>query len=183
MKLLATQAQLIVRNEDLITDLSIDKRYIIYSGLGHVVLKADLLKEEQPEILEKIKKDGNCFFRISMMEDLKENKNEVRCYLSKDLKIFKAKKIETEKLFFLGIDFTLITLEEISKSKNFQGVSQYRCEIKNLSIDKDGNIVEEILWEKTKYGNIENFLPKDLSKYKPFVKSNRKKLYFKKRSE
>lgn len=181
MKLLDVQTQLISRNEDLINDLSIDDRFVIYKGLGHVVLNAKMIKKEEPDLLNKVKSKGNYFFRISFMENPNENKDEVRCYVSKDMQIFKAKRItKTDYLCFLGIDFTLITLEKIAKSKNFSEVSQYRCEIKNISIDDEGNLVEEVLWDKTKFGNIENFLPKDLSRFEPFIKSNRKKLYFKK---
>ena len=183
MRLNSIQIQLIVRNENLIEDFSIDSHYVIYSGLGHVVLDSDLLKNSDLELFNKIKEENedNYFFRASFMENPEDDKEEVRCYLTKELNFFKAKKInKTKQLCFLGIDFTIVTLKKVSLSKNFDDVPQYFCEIKNIRVDDDGNLEEDIIWKKTKYGNIEKFLPKELEKYSSCVESARKRIYFKK---
>jgi len=182
MKLIKKQPQMIVRNESLVEQIPIDSKYIIYSGLGHIVLDCNLLKDENMNLFNRIKEanPNNYFFRLSFMEDPNENINEVRCYLTNELQYLKAKKISKDNyLCFLGINFTIISVEKLSKSKHFDDVSQYHCLIKNIYIDNDmGEIKEEVLWDKTKYGNIESFLPKELTKYSSFIESSRKRLFY-----
>lgn len=182
MKLVKKQAQMIVRNESLVEQIPVDSKYIIYSGLGHIVLDYSLLKDENMNLFNRIKEanPNNYFFRLSFMEDPKENINEVHCYLTQDLQYLKAKKItKSNYLCFLGISFTIISVEKLSKSKHFNDVNQYHCVIKNVYIDNETyDVKEEVLWDKTKYGNIESYLPKELSKYASFIESSRKRLFY-----
>ena len=184
MRLTEMQAQIIVKDEDLLNKFSIDSKYIIYQGLGHIVLNANLLKEDEV-LFDKIKSEeaNNYYFRLSFMEDPSLDTDELHCYLSSDkennnLRYIKLKKLSKTNMYcFLGLNFTIISLKMIKRSKNFNDVPQYKCVIKNISIDKDGLVEEKEIWERTRYGNIENSLSKDLEMYKPFIESTRKRLF------
>jgi hypothetical protein len=182
MKLISRQTQFIVRDENIQSTYSLDSKYVIYSGLGHIVIDSDLLEKENPDLIEQIKEDfeDNYFYRLSFIEDPNINNNEIRCYLTQDLNFFKVKKLSKEnKYCFLGREFNIVELKQFSTSKNFNEVPQYECTITSVIIDnKTGEITEGTIWKKVKYGNIERFLPKDLSQYTSVITSYRKKLYF-----
>ena len=171
MKIYDPCSQMIVRNENLVDELSIDSKYVIYAGLGHVVLDVMKLKEDNEVLFENIKKkeENNYFFRFSIMMNTEEDEDVVYRLLNDNLFDFKPKILTPNEHCFLGMKCYVVKLEKLSKSKNFKDVNKYHCTIKSLSLDNDGNIIEEEIWDKEKYGEIESFLPKELEKFIPIL--------------
>lgn len=177
MKILNISPQMIVRDEDIVEKLSIDTKYVIYSGLGHVVLDVNNLKENNKDLFNEIKREAtdNYFFRISTMMDVEEDENVLYRILAENLYDFKPKILSETQHCYLGMDSYIVKLEKLSKSKNFQKVNQYHCTINRMTIDSDGNISTEELWSKEKYGEVEKFLPKELEKFSPIIEFMRNK--------
>ena len=176
MKLQSTQRQLIIREEVTAEELGIGENAVVYNGLGHIVLDGE---EVDDEMLKSIKENysDKYFFRLSFLEDFSQNKNEVRSYINeKNLTYFKPKILKGNLYCFLGADIVIVDLKRLSKSKTFKEVEQYQCCITRVSVDNNGKIEHETLWNKSKYGNIEKFVPKEFSKYALIVKNNRLRL-------
>lgn len=183
MRLIDLQPQLIIRDESLVENLSIDSKYVIYSGLGHVVLNVTEIKKDNTELLEKIKEvsKDNYFFRISIMMNNEEDKDVLYRIVNKNMFDFKPKILQDGNHCLLGIECYIVKLEKLSSSKNFKQVTQYHCTINHVNIDNNGDIHEEILWDKSKYGEIESFLPKELISFKPVLEFMRDKNFLEKR--
>ena len=165
MKTNEITSQLIVNDENFLKDFSLDPKFILYKGLGHVVLDSNLRIYDKDNF-NKILSEYEHFFRISITEDTKSNKNEKHLFLINKDKKLKSKKLNnTDNIIILGCKFYEIILIYLGQSNNkeFHNVQQYQCIIKSFDIDQDNGIIfEEEIWNKTKYGNIEKFLPSEL---------------------
>jgi hypothetical protein len=112
---------------------------------------------------------------MSFVEDLAQSHSTSRSYMTHDGKFFKP-KVNGEVLYFLGLNFVIIEIEKLEKSQNFK-IDNYRCTIKKITVDATtGEIEEEILWDKTKYGRIENYLPTKLKLYSVPIYQCRRRL-------
>jgi hypothetical protein len=151
---------------------------LIHVGLGHSVFKVeDDCKEEVNELLKKYSTD-RYYFRMSFIEDLSQDADTSRSYMTHDAKFFKP-KVNGKTLYFLGLNFIIIEVERLQRSENFN-IDNYRCVIRKLEVNAaTGEIQEEVLWNKTKFGRIENYLPTKLRDFASAIYQCRCKLFSK----
>lgn len=148
---------------------------IIHVGLGHSVFEVDERnKQDLLELLEQYPTE-RYYFRMSFVENLSESTGSARSYMTHDGKFFKP-KVSGKTLYFLGLNFVIVEVERLDRSENFK-VDNYRCTIKKYTTDPvTGDVTEETLWEKTKFGRVENYLPSKLKEFSVPVYQCRRRL-------
>lgn len=176
MKQLEKCLQLVIKQELKKDDLPKEiQDNIIHFGLGHSVIKVtEVNKSHIDSLIQNLEKD-RYYFRMSFLEDLATPSNKARIYMTHEAKFFKP-KISKDYLYFLGLNFVIIELTKVDYSENYK-VDSFKCTIKKVTVDAvTGDVSEELLWEKQKYGRIENYLPSKLDMYTSPIYQCRKKL-------
>lgn len=170
MKLLDRTLQLIIKEEldnEAVKEMDLDG-CLLYIGPGHTVIDADkIARNGKKETIDGFLSDldkSKFYYRLSFVENLKEPSSSSRCYMTHEGNFFKP-RVSGDLLYFLGLKFVIVELTANKQSKNFK-INNYCCTIKMITVEaKTGEIEEEILWEKSKFGRIENYLPNKLKDY------------------
>jgi hypothetical protein len=140
------------------------KQDLVHVGLGHSVFSVDPQSRGHIDELISNYSEDKYYFRMSFVEDLTELNTTTRSYLTHDGKFLKP-KVNGNVLYFLGLDFVVIEIEKLQHSDKF-GLDNFHCVIRKLTVDASkGTISEEIIWDKTKYGRIEYYLPNKLKAF------------------
>jgi len=150
---------------------------IVHIGPGHVVINVTGIEEtEIQNILDNPEIDDNYYFRFSITENLIENKNEARCYLTKSGKTLFRSKRKADEIFFLGLEFIVIEVINLGKSKP-NGSEVFKVFINRKTIDpKTGVQTSEEIWSEKKSGRIENYLPEELEYFKEFLRKTKNRV-------
>ena len=177
-------SQIIVRDENITEKLSIANENIIYAGLGHVVLDTEKLHKSQPDILQTIitTYKNNYYFRVSIMVDPVADPTVNYRILNYSFYDYRPKVLKNGIWCHLGIEGYIVKVESQSQSKNFSKVIQYHCNISKIYIDENGSVKQEEIWDKVKFGEIEKFLPAELSNFAPIISFMRTSTFLEKRT-
>jgi hypothetical protein len=152
---------------------------LVHVGLGHSVFEVNPESRGQIDELLKGYTEDKFYFRMSFIEDISEVTDTSRSYMTHDAKFFKP-KVNVNTLYFLGLDFVIIEVKKLEHSEKF-GIDNYNCVIRRLKVDAvTGEVKEEVLWDKTKFGRIENYLPSKLKEFSSPVYQCRCRLFKKK---
>lgn len=177
MKQLDRTIQLVLREE--IDPLAVPSKglreRILHVGPGHTVF--EVAESDRDELLEMLQNypENRYYFRMSFVEDLSERSQSARCYLTHDGKFFKP-KVNGSILYFLGLNPTIVEVERLERSRGF-AMDSYRCTITSYSTcPSTGEVMETVLWDKTKFGRIENYLPERLKGFSGAVFQSRRRV-------
>jgi hypothetical protein len=178
MKQIGQTLQLVLKEELVREELTSQalKDNLIHVGLGHSVFNVEQEFRGQLDELLSNYPTEKYYFRMSFVEDLSKATDTSRSYMTHDAKFFKP-KVNGDILYFLGLNFVIIEIEKLERSEKFN-IDNYRCVINKITVDAvTGNVTKELLWDKTKYGRIENYLPSKLKAYSAPVYQCRRRLF------
>lgn len=175
MERISCSLQLVLKEELDRESLETLKDGLIHVGLGHSVFNVTDENGKQLETLLLNYTTERFYYRLSFIEDLTTKGHSSRSYMTKDAKFFKP-KVNGKTLYFLGLNFVIIDITKLERSENF-GIDNYKCVITEITVDaQTGDVKEEILWEKSKFGRIENYLPSKLADFRAGVSQCRHRL-------
>jgi len=188
LKLINKILQLVVKEEielEILEGVGLDQ-YLLHVGLGHTVLDASQIKlDGKKGILDNFVSrfdETKYYYRLSFVESLKLPSESSRCYMTHEGNFFKP-KISGELLYFLGLNFIIVEVLSTNTSKNFN-INNYQCTIKKITVSAvTGDIVEELIWSKSKFGRIETYLPTKLKEYASPIIQCRKRLSLQQKTE
>jgi hypothetical protein len=149
---------------------------LIHVGLGHSVFNVEAdFRGQLDDLLARYPQE-KYYFRMSFVEDLSRGDESSRSYMTHDGKFFKP-KVNGSILYFLGLNFVIIEIERLERSEKYN-IDNYHCVIRKITVDAvSGDVKEEILWDKTKFGRIENYLPSKFKVYSAPVYQCRRRLF------